>query len=255
MIEVAGLHQSGGRPPGGVRRNRWFSGRALLLHLTLVVVVGGCLTAGWWQATRALSGNGLSWFYSVEWPAFAVVAAVAWWHLIHEDPEAYEARRRQPEHQAAASSPLRGEWSEPLPTVRMPTFRLASLLAAGVVIDSALGVASVVSVPLGRPSGLIPAHAPVTYLLHFAIGAFLAVGAGALLIQARGSTRLSRLTGWIGAIGLALSGVGGLLTAPHALRFAGMALMLLGAVTAGFGYSIPVLERLSGSDAVSPGAP
>jgi hypothetical protein len=79
-------------------RKRWFSGRALLLHLAVAVIVPGCLVAAWWQATRALAGNGLSWFYSVEWPVFALLAIYGWWHLIHEDPEVYEARKHpQPE--------------------------------------------------------------------------------------------------------------------------------------------------------------
>ncbi len=77
-------------------RQRWFSRRALLLHLTVVLIAPGCLVAAWWQATRALAGNGLSWFYSVEWPIFAVLAVGAWWHLIHEDPEAYRARKQRP---------------------------------------------------------------------------------------------------------------------------------------------------------------
>ncbi len=76
-------------------RKRWFSRRSLLLHLEFGLVVVGCLAAGWWQATRALGGNGLSWFYSVEWPAFAVIAIAAWWHLIHEDPEVRESRKRR----------------------------------------------------------------------------------------------------------------------------------------------------------------
>jgi len=59
----------------------------LLLHLGVLFVVLGCLAAAWWQATRALGGNGLSWFYTFEWPVFAVIALAAWWHLIHEDPE------------------------------------------------------------------------------------------------------------------------------------------------------------------------
>jgi DNA-binding transcriptional regulator of glucitol operon len=52
----------------------------------LVTVVPGCLLAGWWQVTRALSGNLLSYFYSVEWPIFAFLAALAWWQLIHDEP-------------------------------------------------------------------------------------------------------------------------------------------------------------------------
>ncbi|MGO9198329.1 MAG: hypothetical protein ACLQK4_14520 [Acidimicrobiales bacterium] len=77
-------------------RKRWMSRRALLLHFYLLLVAPGCVVAGWWQATRALAGNGLSWVYSVEWPVFALLAVYAWWHLIHEDPEAYKARKQRP---------------------------------------------------------------------------------------------------------------------------------------------------------------
>jgi hypothetical protein len=65
-------------------RNRWLSGRAFVLHLLLITVVPACLLAGWWQVHRALSGNLLSYFYSVEWPIFAILGAVAWWQLIHD---------------------------------------------------------------------------------------------------------------------------------------------------------------------------
>jgi hypothetical protein len=54
-------------------RNRWLSGRAFVLHLLLITVVPACLLAGWWQVHRALSGNLLSYFYSVEWPIFAIL--------------------------------------------------------------------------------------------------------------------------------------------------------------------------------------
>ena len=74
-------------------RRRWLSRRALLLHLEVAVVAPACVVAGWWQATRALSGNELSWVYSIEWPVFALLAVAGWWHLVHEDPEAYIARK------------------------------------------------------------------------------------------------------------------------------------------------------------------
>jgi hypothetical protein len=57
----------------------------LFLHFLLVTIVPGCLFAGWWQVHRALSGNLLSYFYSIEWPIFAVLGVVAWWQLIHDD--------------------------------------------------------------------------------------------------------------------------------------------------------------------------
>lgn len=65
-------------------RKRWLSGRAFVLHFLLVTVVPACLLAGWWQVHRALSGNLLSYFYSVEWPIFALLGVVAWWQLIHD---------------------------------------------------------------------------------------------------------------------------------------------------------------------------
>lgn len=76
-------------------RDQWFSRRALLWHLLLLVIVPGCLYAGWWQGTRAVGGNTLSWAYTVEWPVFAVVAVIGWWQLIWEDPAAVEARRAE----------------------------------------------------------------------------------------------------------------------------------------------------------------
>lgn len=62
---------------------RWFSRRAVVLHLLLLFEVPLCLLAGWWQANVALSGNTLSYFYAVEWPGFACVGFYTWWHLLH----------------------------------------------------------------------------------------------------------------------------------------------------------------------------
>ena len=66
-----------------------------MLHFLLVTVVPGCLLAGWWQVHRALSGNLLSYFYSLEWPIFAVLGVIAWWQLVHDQPGAsdYETPR------------------------------------------------------------------------------------------------------------------------------------------------------------------
>lgn len=68
--------------------SRWWSGRALALHLTaLTAVVTFCLLARW-QINRALSGNTLSWAYAFEWPFFAAYAVYMWWHLLREAPDA-----------------------------------------------------------------------------------------------------------------------------------------------------------------------
>ena len=74
-------------------RPAWLSRRAIGLHLTALVVVPGCLALGWWQLQRALSGNGLSWAYTVEWPAFALIASVGTVAISADDIRA--ARLRQ----------------------------------------------------------------------------------------------------------------------------------------------------------------
>ncbi len=77
---------------------QWVRPRSLLLHLAFAVIASGCLLAGWWQVHRAMEGNTLSYLYSVEWPAFAVVAGIGWWQLVHDTPEDIVARKR---HHAA----------------------------------------------------------------------------------------------------------------------------------------------------------
>ena len=74
----------------------WFSRRAVLLHLTALVVVPGCLALGWWQLHRALSGNTLSWAYTVEWPFFAAYGVYMWWRLVHEQPDGGSRTRTAP---------------------------------------------------------------------------------------------------------------------------------------------------------------
>ena len=59
---------------------------AIKLHIMAVVVIGVCLTGGWWQLERALAGNGRSWAYTVEWPFFAGYAGWMWWKLLHDEP-------------------------------------------------------------------------------------------------------------------------------------------------------------------------
>lgn len=54
-------------------RPRW-----LAWHATAVIVIAGMLVLGDWQLHRALSGNELSWAYTVEWPLFAIFAVYFW---------------------------------------------------------------------------------------------------------------------------------------------------------------------------------
>ena len=83
-------------------RSRWLSPRALVLHLLMVVWVVGCGVAGWWQISRAIEGNSLSFLYAIEWPVFALGGLFAWWLLIHTSPvtqEERDERRAFEEHQ------------------------------------------------------------------------------------------------------------------------------------------------------------
>jgi hypothetical protein len=73
-------------------KSRWFSPRALLLHLALVLWVAGCVTAAVWQVGRAFQGNTLSYMYSVEWPVFAILGIFGWWSLVHLDGVSEEQR-------------------------------------------------------------------------------------------------------------------------------------------------------------------
>jgi hypothetical protein len=59
--------------------------RWLAWHLLIVVLVIGMLWLGDWQLHRALSGNGLSWAYTFEWPIFAIFAVVFWAKTVRDE--------------------------------------------------------------------------------------------------------------------------------------------------------------------------
>ena len=69
-----------------MKRQTWWSPRALRLHAVILVILptfaGLCI----WQIQRALDGNGLSWAYVFEWPFFAGYAIYMWWRFLHEGP-------------------------------------------------------------------------------------------------------------------------------------------------------------------------
>jgi hypothetical protein len=83
---------------------QWVTPRSLLLHLAFVLIATGCLIAAWWQVHRAMAGNTLSYLYSVEWPAFVVVAGIGWWQMFHDTPEDIVARKAHHARVRAASA-------------------------------------------------------------------------------------------------------------------------------------------------------
>ena len=75
-----------------------------MLHVAFLIIATGCLIAGWWQIHRAMSGNTLSYLYSVEWPAFVVVAGIGWWQMFHDTPEDLVERKAHRERARVASA-------------------------------------------------------------------------------------------------------------------------------------------------------
>jgi hypothetical protein len=63
----------------------WTSGRAVSLHVALVIFIPACVALTWWQVSRALGGNTLSWVYTFEWPIFGAYATYMWWKLVHDE--------------------------------------------------------------------------------------------------------------------------------------------------------------------------
>jgi integral membrane protein len=239
--------QTPGPKGGNELRQRWLSPRAFVLHAEVLVVVPACVLAGWWQATQALGGNELSWVYSVEWPIFALLAAWGWWHLVHEDAEAFRARRWRTagEDVAGRTSPDPGAPAPaPEPTVRVEaeTTQWAAALAIAVWLEFALGWLTLVLVPFGRPSGWLPSRGVDAYGVHASLGVVVALGAIALLVRTRRLGRIARIVGWTGGVSIAVAGIGGLMTAGASLeRVLGVMLMFAGAALAGAAYLVPVV--------------
>jgi len=80
------------RYDGDVRR--YLSPRCIGMHVTLVVLLPLFAWLTWWQWTRAVSGNSLSWAYVVLWPAFALYAVYTWWQLVHDQVARVPGRAR-----------------------------------------------------------------------------------------------------------------------------------------------------------------
>ena len=71
--------------------------RWIAWHLFMVASVIGMLWLGDWQLHRALSGNGLSWAYTFEWPIFAVFAVVFWAKTIRDEFHPPDAEAGEPD--------------------------------------------------------------------------------------------------------------------------------------------------------------
>ncbi len=75
-------------PTAGQGARRWrvlFTPRWLSWHLFAVAAFVGMWWLGDWQFRRAMSGNGLSWAYTFEWPIFAIFGAVFWVKTVRDE--------------------------------------------------------------------------------------------------------------------------------------------------------------------------
>lgn len=89
--------------------SRWrflVSSRWLAWHAFAVVAFFGMLALGNWQYHRALSGNGLSWAYTFEWPLFAVMGGFFWAKTIRDEFRIRSGRTTAPGwHPAGPAGP------------------------------------------------------------------------------------------------------------------------------------------------------
>ena len=86
--------------------SKWLGPRALVLHLVLLVWLGMCALAAWWQVGRAVQGNTLSFMYAIEWPVFGILGVLGWYALLNLErvTEAKEASRREYEERMRAEA-------------------------------------------------------------------------------------------------------------------------------------------------------
>lgn len=77
------------------------SARAWKLHLAVLVWTPACVLAGWWQATRAMGGNALSYLYAAEWPLLAILGIWAWWMLLGTEAPSEEDKEARRAHEVA----------------------------------------------------------------------------------------------------------------------------------------------------------
>jgi hypothetical protein len=89
----------------------------LLRHALAAAVVLAFLALGWWQLSRAASGNALSWAYAIEWPIFAGFVVFIWFREVRHALRAGAAEPgREPDSDPAP--PAAGA----APGIRRPVF-------------------------------------------------------------------------------------------------------------------------------------
>ena len=80
-------------------RDKYFSRRAIGIHVALVGWIIMCALAAWWQVGRAIQGNSLSFLYSIEWPLFAILGLLGWYALLNLEKVTEGQQRAREEYE------------------------------------------------------------------------------------------------------------------------------------------------------------
>ena len=126
--------------------------------------------------------------------------------------------------------------------------RVWSTMGLLVALELVLGVVVIVSVPFRRSAALLPVRGTWVYAAHGAVGIVLGIGALCVLVLSTAATRMGRIGAVLGAGGVGVGLVGGVLASFQTTRLLGMLVMLVGVIVAGVGYMCPSLEALGKSE-------
>lgn len=112
-------------------KSKYFSPRAIMLHVLVIAWVVMSAVAAWWQVGRAIQGNSLSYLYSIEWPVIGVLGVLGWYALLNMEKvteHQEKARREYEENMRAQAQAARDAAAEDAdPTLRAYNDHLAQL--------------------------------------------------------------------------------------------------------------------------------
>ena len=94
-------------------------------HLLALVLVAGFLALGWWQYSRAVGGNTLSWGYTFEWPLFAAFVTFLWIREIQHERRIRTGPAEEPDPEPPAAERLPGQPVTVGRPVRVPVRQVA----------------------------------------------------------------------------------------------------------------------------------
>jgi hypothetical protein len=126
---------------------KYLTRRCMWLHVITLFLVSSFLLATWWQYGAARAGNGLSWAYTFEWPAFAVYVVYMWWKMIHDQRTGFDRLWTARQHAAA------NEFGTPLHQI--PGWALDKELSRAVAAAS-LAAPDAPALGLGRTEPFVP---------------------------------------------------------------------------------------------------